>query len=287
VEGSSVQNLNVDLVEIGGFHCFVEKGDLLHSYVPGTSRFLESPEYQHRYFTGAPAATGGGFGIEPAAELCVKHVARVGCQYGVSTMQIAQAAGQDSQVHALDPGIASDLAPINFENNGFPGIRFHKVAAAARSGWGLIMGERGNTENNRAGFVAKPDFSYPARFARLDDIDFGDPDMLFAKIDTQGFEPEVFEGAQQLFTRPCAIVAEFTPWAILQRRQPDAWLAGLQERFAVYKLDEVCIPVTDAKSFTQTIDTSRARWCDLVLLSKNLPEARQLGERLTSKAGAR
>jgi FkbM family methyltransferase len=286
-----------DIIRTDGFYVFVEAGDLIHRMTPVKDRFLESEHFRQEYFAGARSEPGGsGFDLEKPALACVQHVANIakrpayldiGCQYGISSMQIARIAGKDAQVHAFDPGRASSLVLANFMNNGFSQIRFHKMACGSFSGWGLILGEKGNSENNRAGFVGRPDFSFPARFVRIDDIDFGEPDVLFVKIDTQGFEPEVFDGAAKTFRIPSAIVAEYTPWAIRERRDPVRWLSALAERFEIYTLWQgACEPVTDIEATTRAVDESPAHWCDLILLSHGLPNRAALRNSILQKPTA-
>lgn len=166
-------------------------------------------------------------------------VVDVGAGIGWFTLLAARRVGPSGRVVALEPEPASrDLLRRSVELNGFGNV--HALGCAAWSDLGRAELHL-NDGPNRGAHSMKRQFGGPTIVvptARLDDVldaaGIGGVDLL--KVDTEGAEPEVLEGAREALDarRIAAVVLEWNP---------EAWVAdsGLMKRllreFRAYRYD--------------------------------------------------
>jgi FkbM family methyltransferase len=225
----------------------------------------------------------------------------IGCQYGLSAMATAHvilSAGRQNRVYAFDPGIAAALVPFNLQINRMEGrVVFEAVAIANHGLPGIVYAELGQSENNR---VVNRDlrteaFSRVVPCKTVDRVvaERGITNHLIVKMDTQGGEPEVFDGMERTVReRWVTCVAEFVPGAIATRRPPADWLRRLGESFRIFDIQENDMylkashrvtPVDKSKlsEFVEIVDRREPPYTDLLLIPKNLPGFAALDQRLT------
>jgi FkbM family methyltransferase len=227
----------------------------------------------------------------------------VGCQYGSSAMHLAQKGMHLAiarPVEAFDCGVAGELAHINFINNGFAEhVRFHPFAVGSVDRYVLMHAHVGNSEDNRiVNAVAQRtvlDLSEPVRCVSLDKF-LGEPanfPPLFAKIDTQGNEPRVFQGlGKWIATRRTAFVLEFTPWAMASTQDPVEFAQLLAQTHLLFDLPPDNgtgrfrqIDAGDVTDLVRRTDATPAKWTDLLAIDRTLGSADRVASILARHAG--
>jgi FkbM family methyltransferase len=207
----------------------------------------------------------------------------IGAQYGTSAMEMARlfrSVGARPRQFAFEPGIASNLVPMNLVNNGFPEIEFHPVAIGPVDGFVVLHRELGASEDNR---IVNPvrqrergSMSFAVRCQRIDSFlraqaAFG---PALVKIDTQGAEPGVLAGMRELLgCHPVAGSIEFTPDAIRGATDPDAFVGQLLDTHYVFDqgvLDSRLQEITRSNltGFGERVFNTPDRWVDLMLVPK-------------------
>jgi FkbM family methyltransferase len=142
----------------------------------------------------------------------------VGANVGVYTLLFSRLAAR-GHVHAFEPTSTAAMLRRNLAHGGAANVTVHETAVGARSGafeesiyriWGRAP------ERQNYPFTTLDDFVEEARIERLDCV----------KIDVDGFDLEVLEGATRALAR-------FDPWIIIEinhalmtrgRYHDDAWL---------------------------------------------------------------
>jgi FkbM family methyltransferase len=147
----------------------------------------------------------------------------VGANLGLITLQLAELVGPNGLVHAFEPNPAlCELLSQTLERNAAGNVRLHSYALGLEPGRLPLMIPDGNagmgslTSDTRAGWrrvevVVRPLSEVVA--------EIGLGPVRFLKIDVEGFEAEVLEGARSwlLASPPDAVLFE------LNRRGSDFW----------------------------------------------------------------
>jgi FkbM family methyltransferase len=301
----------VDLVDFGQLRVFM--------YVDDMGYRVLAPEYKQK--TGGPvdrdlsqpARTAEERYNDPAEPLISTLLSHywvhgldftyldIGCQYGLSAMATAQvilSAGRQNRVYAFDPGAAAALVPFNLQLNRMQErVIFEAVAISNHDLPGIVYAELGQSENNR---IVNRDLRTEAlsRVVPCKTVDQvlaerGIANHLIVKMDTQGGEPEVFDGMERaLRERYVTCVAEFAPDAIATRRPPAEWLRQYAESFRIFdiqdndmylKASHRVTPVDAGKlsEFVELVERREPRYTDLLFIPKHLPGFAALDQRLT------
>lgn len=162
----------------------------------------------------------------------------VGANLGVLTLHLARLVGPAGRVHAFEPNPRMvELLTRSIERNRFENVRLHPIALGAAPGELSLWVPRGNAGDASLVRRFPPEgdaVSVPVR--RLADVaaeaEIGPIRLI--KMDTEGFEPEVLEGARDLLAaHPCdAILFELNEHHGLPGDHPTfAILAGLGYAF--------------------------------------------------------
>lgn len=302
----------VDLVDFGQLRVFMYVDDMGYRVIPPeyknnvsgpVDRDLSQPARtpQERYDDPG----------EPLISLLLSHYwvhglefayLDVGCQYGTSAMATAQvilASGRRNPVFAFDPGTAGALVPFNLVLNGMEDrVTFEAVAISNHNLPGIVYAEAGQSENNR---IVNRDLRTEAvsRVIRCKTVDQilterGVATDLIVKLDTQGGEPEVFQGMERtLRERNVLCVSEFVPDAIATRVDPTDWLSLLSRDFHFFdivdndmylKRSHKLTPVDSAAlpAFVSAVANRQPAYTDLLMVPRKLPGYAALAERLTA-----
>jgi FkbM family methyltransferase len=218
----------------------------------------------------------------------------IGCHYGftaMATARLIQSFGRNNRVIAFDSGIASNLVPFNLALNGMQNrVIFERMAISDRTGPCAVYADIFHSEDNRIvnRMPAKEALSYPVNATTLDDY-FQYPGHLILKIDTQGAEPEVFDGMKRLRQdRLMTIITEYTPHAIQSRVSPNDWLRGFAEDFAIYDAGERAVvlgqkhrlPKVQLDGFAERVNAKPSQYTDLLLIPLKLPGFDELVRRI-------
>jgi FkbM family methyltransferase len=166
-----------------------------------------------------------------------QHVVDVGAHIGFFAMHMARCVGPSGRVTAFEPfpGNADLLARSIAENRFEEFVRLHRAAVGARSSTGRLAFAR-ETLNSGGAFLVPDAAAPPAELATttvpivaLDDIDLPRP-VAFVKMDVEGAEPFVVEGARRLLAtdRP-TILSEIhvAQLAAVAGRTPADFVAAL------------------------------------------------------------
>ncbi len=308
---SALQLRRVDAVRLGDYVAFFYKGDSSYERLPPELKGIDIGGLDLPLWKPEPPKSPADFisswtPDQGATELLLAYMLRafgerlaivdVGCQYGLSTMQLyrkAMALGFKGKMHAFDCGIARNLAPLNFENNGFADhIEFHPMAAGSVDRWLTMHSRFDFTADNRVCNRGDPsnilELSEPVRGVTLDrhlgsPLDFA---PLYAKIDTQGNEPRVMAGMKRWLERgETALCLEFTPEAYRTMMDPAKFTQELLETHVVFdvgQLGESIIPVEQARfaDLMERVASYDYNWTDLMAFDRRLPFADELERQL-------
>ena len=234
--------------------------------------------------------------------MCVDHLLQhfddiavldVGCSYGAFALHLAyllQRRGRHEPVYAFDAGTAGNLVALTIEANRAMGqVQFFPYAVGDRCGMTLFFSDTGNSENDRLGnCVAGTTRSRPVPMTTVDQFmrDHGGMRPAFIKVDTQGFDPEVIDGASETLTQPVIAMVEFTPDAIQRRRSPAGFIRTLVERCVVLDMmhpGRGPIAAEEAEAFAEAVDRTDMHWTDIICISRSVPDQDRLVEQLKSR----
>lgn len=130
-------------------------------------------------------------------------VVDVGAQLGYFSLSAAVAVGPSGKVIAVEP-MPVNQARIreNLALNGFTNVTLVEVAAAGEAGTARFATRSSNHQTSWGGLSSDGDVEVTTR--PLDDVlaDQGVTKVDFLKIDVEGGEPDVIEGAQKLLESP-------------------------------------------------------------------------------------
>jgi hypothetical protein len=140
----------------------------------------------------------------------------------------------------------------------------------------LAYSEPRHGANDRTGAARPAAVARPVPITTIDDFlgERGGLRPAFLRIDMQGFDPEVVDGALALIeSHPVAMSIGFAPHAIRPRRSPELFLMRLSERFTV--IDERgprdrSIDQDDPDAFVREIDASDDKRTDLICISRKI-----------------
>lgn len=176
-----------------------------------------------------------------AVRLFVKpgqHVVDVGANRGTVTEVMAMEVGLEGHVDAIEPHPGCQ-APLQGLVERFPWVTVHPCAAVATAGSVALWENATDSAQSSLAASAVKEPVQPMLSAvegrRLDDLVTGDVD--FVKIDVQGAECRVLEGASRLLTQCPIWFIECWPFGLAQHG--DTWqgligrlrAAGLQVRY--------------------------------------------------------
>jgi len=162
--------------------------------------------------------------VQPG-EVCID----VGAQKGFITLHLAKAVGAGGQVIAFEPDPrAMEALRSNVQRNGFEQVRLHSCALGDRdASCSFALSHQLGWSSRFPNEVAKPAIasSIFVQTRRLDDIvaetgmAAGTHRISFVKIDAEGSEPLVLEGAQETLKR-------FRPMVHIEINKPSLCAGG-------------------------------------------------------------
>ena len=166
----------------------------------------------------------------------------VGANVGVYTLQAARAVGPSGHVYSFEPRPDTHgMLVRSIEDNGFTGrCTVFNVALGAREMNGDLNIQH-NVLNPGSTFISEREGG-PVRVRRLDSLPIGDDrPVKVLKMDIEGFEPALLDGATAFFSRHRPIVlTEMFPRAIREssgREGVEFFDQFVNLRYAVHRLD--------------------------------------------------
>jgi FkbM family methyltransferase len=155
----------------------------------------------------------------------------VGANIGATVLIMDAYAGKDGRVIAIEPGPQSfALLQRNLARNEVATVTALNCAVSSEPGRMTFR------ENSAYGHLAPGAEGPQVEVQTLDQIveDLGLTRLDLLKIDTEGFEPQVLEGAKATLERLRPVIyLELNSWALIAhgRRDPLAFLTGLAAAF--------------------------------------------------------
>lgn len=164
----------------------------------------------------------------------------VGANIGWFALQAARAVGPTGTVVAVEPNPANcQLIEASAAANGFGNVHVVAAAAGRQAGWAALETDASNgrmvpLEAGRAAVACS--YAVPVRplDAILEDLGVARVDVV--KIDTEGAEPQVLDGAERTLAGHPVVVSEFFPDALADTSGVDARRHLARLRAAGYAL---------------------------------------------------
>ena len=193
----------------------------------------------------------------------------VGANIGIHTRYLARLCGPNGRVVAFEP------SPVNFARlkanvRKLPNVTIHASAVGDQSGSIPLYLSPDLNVDHRTYETGEARDRIDVPVVRLDDIfpPGGHVDLL--KVDVQGFEGAVLEGARRLISENPHLkaVIEYWPYGLAQgKRDPDALLGSLAELGLAY---EVIGSAEDPARFVARLDPARTdHYCNLLVTRRN------------------
>lgn len=296
-----------ELVSRRSWFFFVHQDDWFVSTVRSEDRNLDVARMHRRLNVGAPghqseAPEGVDLFIQKLAQATKSMVFMdIGANYGqtaVSADKLLQESGARYEVLSFEPGVAADCLAVNVDLNQCKNVQCFDAAFSNVDGFIPIYSMDGHTEDNKIVNPAAEATVFPVRSIRLDTAMTQYPTALkagnvFFKIDTQGAEVEVMSGAQDIIANHQMLsLMEFSPLSIASRRKPAEWLGELADSMHVIACgprqgmgEKVTTTAAGLEAFVEEVKTSKARFCDLVLISRKHPRIKQITKILQDDFG--
>jgi len=129
------------------------------------------------------------------------HVVEIGANIGAHTVGLARRVGPGGTVHAFEPQrVLFQMLCANVALNGLGNVHAHRAAVGVRPG-SLTVPPLDYAAVNNFGGISLTDggLGEKVTVVQLDGMDLPPPRLL--KIDVEGMEADVLEGARQLITR--------------------------------------------------------------------------------------
>jgi FkbM family methyltransferase len=301
-EAVATAHQRIDLVEWEGRLAYYYVGDASYNLLPGEAiKNVElTPEKANAYRAGG--------GVPPASILAgiIGHYAGqklpftfidVGANAGTVVIDAAKTirrGGLEPRAVAFEPGFYRHLLPYNLELNGLEtAVTAESLAVGDYDGLALMTSKFGESVDNRIGRrdSAEEWQRWIARvvtldsYCRLHEIS----GHLIVKIDTQGYDWKVIQGAAGLRRdRFVSMQFEFTPWVLRPHCDPVQVLNSLMATDWVFDCGPHAknppVLVTDPKAACTRVDQSPEYWTDMLAIPRGLPGGSRLVESILGKA---
>jgi FkbM family methyltransferase len=193
----------------------------------------------------------------------------VGANIGVHTRYLARLCGPDGRVVAFEP------SPVNFArlkaNVGkLPNVTIYASAVGDQSGSRPLYLSPDLNVDHRTYETGEARRRITVPMVRLDDIFPPGSHVDVLKVDVQGFEPAVLEGAQRLVSDNPHLkaVIEYWPYGLAQGGRDPAGLLGLLDELGLAY--EVIGRADDPARIVARLDPARAdHYCNLLVTRRN------------------
>ena len=219
-------------------------------------------------------------------------VVDIGANIGLFTAQLARAVGPTGTVHAFEPEPANHaLLAGNMARNGFGQVRLHAAALGAEPGTTQLHTSDFNGGMHRlydSVVCSGPAVDVPVY--RIDDV-FAATELHLIKIDVEGYEPWVLQGAERcLRASPrLKIISEYCPPSMLEAGTlPSDMLHRLLGLgYHPHQLDGTAVDITELLADAARYEShGRERFVN-ACAGRTPPEVNGLIERLTAELGCR
>jgi FkbM family methyltransferase len=189
----------------------------------------------------------------------------VGANIGIYTRYLARRCGPNGRVVAFEPS-PDNLARLKANVRNLPNVTVHASAVGDRSGSIPLYLSRDLNVDHRTYETAEARDRIDVPIVRLDDIFTPGSRVDLLKVDVQGFEGAVLEGARRLISENPLLkaVIEYWPYGLVQGgRDPAALLGLLADLGLAY---EVIGGAEDPARLVARLDPARPdHYCNLLV----------------------
>jgi FkbM family methyltransferase len=231
----------------------------------------------------------------------------IGANFGYSSIpcaKFAQRFGRRQRIYAFEPGIIADLLRANILLNRVQDLVIADGRAVSdRPGPVKMTSMLGYSVCDSISDFAKiypkmiPAATRIAERVTVDDFvaEQGITEGVFLKIDAEGHDWQVLQGARQTFERGqvAAAIVEFVPRYLQDFVDPADLLSGLADRHHLVSILEMrkghhwkgeALPdsIAGLRSFARSVAKSPLTYTDIVAIPRAMPAARELVARLTT-----
>ena len=198
-------------------------------------------------------------------------VVDVGANIGYYTVLLADKVGKKGKIYAFEPDLANfEILEKNIKANKLENIVAIKAAVGSKQGKLKLYKSEENYGDHR--LYGKEKGIEEVKIVKLDDVIKEKIDLI--KIDTQGWEPEVIEGAKKIIEKWKPIMfLEYSPasykLAKLDGKKMMEWLQNIYKKF--FWIDEwlYIYKVKNINKIEQICRTNKTGYAD-VWLKKNV-----------------
>lgn len=207
-------------------------------------------------------------------------VADVGANVGMHTLLLARLVGEDGKVYAVEPltDLAANLKLAMALNGFYRRASVINIAAGDAAGQALI--NRGLTSSHSSFFPLDDALKAGSEMVEIATLDDAIPERLdFLKIDAEGYELNILQGASRHLSNPdIVVVAEFANSHVGRAGgESEAWFAAMHERgFSCFLIaaepnGNVLSPLADVAFFEDgnylMVRRGSRHWSSLISLS--------------------
>ncbi|NYT32987.1 FkbM family methyltransferase [Rhizobium sp. WYCCWR 11128] len=192
-------------------------------------------------------------------------VADIGANIGIYTRMFSGLTGATGQVHAFEP------APANFEKleatvNGLSNVSLRHAAVGAGSGTIKLYVSNELNVDHRTFDSGDGRASIDVPLVRLDDYFSPGQRVDFIKIDVQGYELSVLQGAERVLreNRDIRIFMEFWPYGLSKAFVNPSELTQFLEMLN-FEFRNIADPPGTAFSYESLDPTNAGQYCNLVV----------------------
>ena len=208
------------------------------------------------------------------------NVADVGANVGMHTLLLARLVGEDGKVHAVEPlaDLAANLRLAMALNGFYRRASVINIAAGDAAGQALL--NRGLTSSHSSFFPLDDALRAGSEMVEIATLDDAIPERLdFLKIDAEGYELNILQGASRHLSNPdIVVVAEFANSHVGRAGgKSEAWFAAMHQRgfscflIAAEPTENVLSPLADVAFFEDgnylMVRRGSRHWSSLISLS--------------------
>lgn len=186
----------------------------------------------------------------------------------------AREAGLDIQVHSFEPGPTHDLLRINVDLNDLDqSITVHNQAVTSFDGYAAYTFTEGGAIGGNV--FARAGERSIERIVKALTLDTAVKDLsgpLFIKLDTQGHEPRIFQGAKAIIKqkRACWRI-ELLKWSALVELDGETFAELLMREFHVFEQNKEIADGHEMNALLDEVDARKSRMTDVLLIPRDGP----------------
>ncbi|CAN5507047.1 hypothetical protein BH10BAC1_BH10BAC1_07690 [soil metagenome] len=259
-------SLNSLISKIAPGNNLYKKGTIRKAKREGIHYILDISDYQHWliYFGVNEDRPSGLFELVKTGDLIID----IGANIGQTAMTFAKLGGENSMIYGFEPDPVNFLiAKENLKQNKFKNIHYFNVGLGSKK---EELSLKINSPQNRGGNRIdrnRSEESFTIKIESLDDLiaQLNIENVNLIKIDVEGFEKEVLEGAIKT-------IKKFSPTLFIEiddRNLQEQETSARELVDYISSLGYICVNATNKKTIKSSIDLKNCHF-DVICNSNNL-----------------